>query len=171
MSRPYLMKKPDGTKQWFLNYNELHRLDGPALIQPDGTEAWYRNGKCHRVDGPAVKTPRGSNAWYYKGLIHREDGPAIEYNDGSKHWYYHGSLHRVNGPAVDHKVLAGDDIIRWYLYGSEFTEEQYNKVMRTCRRAIEILKSRLRRRYIETLTKTNTCDEINLYNIIADYMI
>jgi hypothetical protein len=44
-------------------------------------------------------------------------------------------------------------------------------VMRVCKRAIDKLKSRLRKTYIYTLRETNTCDEINLYNIIADYMI
>ena len=51
------------------------------------------------------------------------------------------------------------------------TEEQYDRVMRTCRRAIEKLKARLRRRYAEKLKETDVCDEMNLYNIIAEYVI
>lgn len=173
MARPYLLKKPDGTQEWFLNYNELHRLDGPAVIMPDGTTKWFRNGKCHREDGPAIESPDGARAWYYKGLNHRENGPAVEYNDGSKFWYYHGSLHRVGGPAVYHGTdyINDDDFCRWYLYGEEMEEEQYNKVMRTCKRAIAKLKSRLRKTYVEKLKETDICDEINLYNIIAEYVI
>lgn len=168
MSRSYLVKKPDGTKQWFLNYNELHRLDGPALIQPDGTEAWYRNGKCHRENGPALETPDGSKAWYFKGNLHREDGPAIENYDGSRTWFYHGSLHRIGGPAV---CYTGEDYFKWYLYGVRMTEEEYNRVMKTSKRAIDKFKSLLRRRYVEKMKETNTCDEVNLYNIIAEYII
>lgn len=168
MSRSYLVKKPDGTKQWFLNYNELHRLDGPALIQPDGTEAWYRNGKCHRENGPALETPDGSKAWYFKGNLHREDGPAIENYNGSRTWFYHGSLHRIGGPAV---CYTGEDYFKWYLYGVRMTEEEYNRVMKTCKRAIDKFKSLLRRRYVEKMKETNTCDEVNLYNIIAEYII
>jgi hypothetical protein len=171
MSRPYLLKKPDGTQQWFLNYNELHRLDGPAVIMPDGTTKWFRNGKCHREDGPAIESPDGARAWYYKGLNHREDGPALEYADGSKVWFYYGALHRLDGPAVHHIGIAEDDIIRWYIYGVEMTEEQYEKVMRTCKRAIAKLKSRLRKTYVEILKETDICYEINLYNIIAEYVI
>jgi hypothetical protein len=171
MSRPYLVKKADGTQQWFLNYNELHRLDGPALIMPDGTKNWFKNGKCHREDGPAIETPEGYYGWYYNGVVHREDGPALEYNDGvTKYWYYHGSLHRIGGPAIC-QLRDGDIENRWFLHGVEMAEEQYNKVTRTCRRAIEKLKARLRRRYTEKLKETDVCDEMNLYNIIAEYVI
>jgi hypothetical protein len=51
------------------------------------------------------------------------------------------------------------------------TEEQYNKIMRTCRRAVEKFKAPLRRKYVSALKETNTCDEVFLYNIIASYMI
>lgn len=168
MSRPYLVTKPDGTKEWFLNYNELHRLDGPAVIMPDGTTKWFRNGKCHREDGPALETPDGSKAWYFKGLLHREDGPAIEHHDGSRTWFYHGSLHRIGGPAV---CYTEDDYDRWYLYGESITEEEYNRVMKTCKRAANKFKSMLRKKYACALEKTNTCDEVNLYKIIAEYII
>ena len=56
-------------------------------IRPDGTKAWYLNGKRHRKDGPAVEWANGDKAWYLNGKCHREDGPAIEYADGSKAWY------------------------------------------------------------------------------------
>jgi hypothetical protein len=53
----------------------------------------------------------------------------------------------------------------------EMEKEQYYDVMRTCKRAIAKLKSRLRKRYVEKLKETDICDEINLYNIIAEYVI
>jgi hypothetical protein len=171
MARPYLLKKSDGTQQWFLNYNELHRLDGPALIKPDGTQVWYKNGKCHRVDGPAVESPGGSLAWYYNGLNHREDGAALEHNCGSRVWFYHGALHRVNGPAVHYIGGDDDDIIRWYLYGVEMTEEKYHKVMRTCRRVIEKFKNNYRNRLISVLRETEIFGEKYLCNDVAKYVI
>ncbi len=166
--RPYLLKKPDGTQEWFLNYNELHRVDGPAVIMPDGTKKWFKNGKCHREDGPAIELPSGYYGWYYNGLQHREDGPALEYNDGSFFWYYHGSIHRVGGPAIYHEPR---EHYGYYLNGVEMTEDQYNKVMRTCKKAINKFKSKLRKKYVNALNKTNTCDEVNIYNIIAEYLI
>jgi hypothetical protein len=172
MSRPYLLTKPDGTKQWFLNYNELHRLDGPAVIMPDGTTKWFRNGNCHREDGPAIESPDGYYAWYYNNILHREDGPAVEYQDGTKFWHYHGAYHRVGGPAVYYgSVWRNDKTYRWYLYGVEMEKENYYRVLRTCRRAVEKFKVPLRRKYISALKETNTCNEVFLYNIIASYMI
>jgi len=35
---------PDGTKAWYAN-GKLHRDDGPAVIRPDNTEEWYMHGK------------------------------------------------------------------------------------------------------------------------------
>jgi hypothetical protein len=171
MSRSYMLKKPDGTKEWFLNYNELHRLDGPAVIMPDGTTKWFRNGKCHREDGPAIESPAGYYGWWYNGVLHRENGPAVEYKDGSNFWCYHGLYHRIGGPAIC-RVRRGDNIeYRWYLYNTEMTEEQYDRVMRTCRRAVEKFKSKLRKKYVCALEKTNICDDVNLYSIIAEYII
>ena len=49
---------------------ELHRLDGPAVIHPDGYEAWYRNGIRHRLDGPAINNQyTGYKAWYDNGEL------------------------------------------------------------------------------------------------------
>src|SRR3990170_7906370 len=50
----------------------------------------------HRLDGPAVKWPDGSNEWLVNGELHRLDGPAIEYANGRKGWWVDGKLHRVN---------------------------------------------------------------------------
>ena len=39
------------------NRGELHCEDGPAVIHPDGYQAWYQNGLRHRAEGPAVVYP------------------------------------------------------------------------------------------------------------------
>jgi len=147
MSRPYLLTKPDGTKQWFLN-NKLHRLDGPA-----------------------VETPEGSRCWYYRGLNHRVNGPAIEYADGSRVWFYYGALHRLDGPAIYYTEIFGDNHYGWYINGNKMSEEKFNKVMSICKKVIIKFKTALRRKYISVLKETNTCDEVFLYNIISAYMI
>ena len=59
---------------------------------PDGTKAWYLNGKLHREDGPAVECASGTKEWFLHGKYHREDGPAHEWGDGHKQWYLHGEL-------------------------------------------------------------------------------
>ncbi|MHB8220768.1 MAG: hypothetical protein ACYDHU_10685 [Acidimicrobiales bacterium] len=92
----------------------LHRIDGPALVIPDGTEEWYLDGHLHRTDGgPAVTTGDGSLYWYEHGRLHRTNGPAIMRSDGSREYYRHGELHRTDGPAISGPYVS----VRWYLYG------------------------------------------------------
>ncbi len=97
----------DGTisNEYILYYNEskLHRTDGPAMEFGDGERQWYINGKRHRVDGPAIEYPDGVKGWYIDGKLHRVDGPAIEYSDGRK---------------------------RWYIGGEEYTEKQFNELIK-----------------------------------------
>lgn len=38
------IKYTDGTEEW-LEDDELHRLDGPAYINPAGFQFWYVHGK------------------------------------------------------------------------------------------------------------------------------
>ena len=75
----------DGTQLWYLN-DQLHRIDGPAIIRLDGTQAWYVNGRCHRTDGPAYINANGTQAWYVYGQRHRVDGPAIIGTYASRWW-------------------------------------------------------------------------------------
>lgn len=36
---------------------ELHREDGPAIINPNGECWWFKNDKAHRLGGPAMIRP------------------------------------------------------------------------------------------------------------------
>lgn len=42
----------------------------------DGVK-YYKNSELHRDDGPAIENNDGSVGWFQKGQFHREDGPAI----------------------------------------------------------------------------------------------
>ena len=46
---------------------QLHRLDGPAWIHPNGTEYWVQDGDLHRLNGPAVIRHDKRLYWYVKG--------------------------------------------------------------------------------------------------------
>jgi hypothetical protein len=48
---------------------------------------WFLNGVLHREDGPAIEEGDGTKYWYLNGKLHREDGPAIEYANGIKRWF------------------------------------------------------------------------------------
>ena len=38
------IKFSDGTQIWLESTEVLHNADGPAIIYPDGSAAWYKNG-------------------------------------------------------------------------------------------------------------------------------
>ena len=42
MNKPECITFSYGTKAWFLN-GKLHREEGPAVERPDGTKEWYLN--------------------------------------------------------------------------------------------------------------------------------
>jgi len=87
----YRVEVNDKNTRWYKwGTNELHREDGPAIKQANGTESWYLDGKHHRENGPAIEWANGSESWYLNGKYHREDGPAIEWGSGSRGWYLNG---------------------------------------------------------------------------------
>lgn len=67
-----------GIKWWFNDKNQVHRLDGPAIIYPNGTKRWYQNGLLHRLDGPAVEYFSGTDGhhtkWWIRGEHYTEEG-------------------------------------------------------------------------------------------------
>ena len=91
-------------------------IDGKYLI-------W---AKLHRIDGPAIDLYDGSKEWWLNGNPHRLDGPAVEYGNGTKEWWQYGKLHRTDGPAVE----RFDGSKRWYLNYEEFTEEEFNQIIK-----------------------------------------
>ena len=68
----------------------LHREDGPAIENANGSKSWYLNNRLHREDGPAIENANGDKSWFLDGKRHREDGPAIEWANGDKSWYLNG---------------------------------------------------------------------------------
>jgi hypothetical protein len=82
---------------WFDDNGVYHRDDGPALIQKNGTEAWYVHGELHRIGGPAVSLPEDNiQQWYIHGIIHRTDGPAIISPTGNE-YYLNGEIIDISG--------------------------------------------------------------------------
>jgi len=110
--QPKMKVHPDGSKAWFLN-GKFHRTDGPAIEWADGTKEWWLNGNRHRTDGPAYEDADGTKKWWLNGNLHRTDGPAYEGADGSKAWRLDGEqvswqdLYRqANDPEIELKILT-----------------------------------------------------------------
>ena len=78
---------PNGTKRWYNDKDQLHRLNGPAIEVANGNKYWYQNGQRHRDNGlPAIERSNGDKEWYQNGKRHRLTGPAIVYHDGTKRY-------------------------------------------------------------------------------------
>jgi len=80
----------NGYEEWNDADCKLHRDgDQPAMVWPDGSKFWYRDGKLHRDgDQPAMVFADGSKIWFRDGKRHRDgEQPAVVWPDGSKFWY------------------------------------------------------------------------------------
>ncbi|MBI1379181.1 MAG: hypothetical protein GC157_17135 [Frankiales bacterium] len=79
-------------------------------VLPDGTRIWLHDGRLfHRVDGPAVVHPDGTTEWWYLGWLHRADGPAIEGPDGRAEWWRHGRPLHPDGRPLDRDQIHVHD--------------------------------------------------------------
>lgn len=78
------LRFPD-SRIWTNDSGYLHREDGPARIDDNGSEHWLQNGEYHRVGGPCYDGPAGEE-WQIHGKHHRVDGPAIIWSNGKKTW-------------------------------------------------------------------------------------
>jgi len=106
----------EGTKRWYNEKNEFHRLDGPAVDYPTGRNEWWVNGKLHRLDGPAIECSNGDKWWYQNGKLHRLDGPVVEWPDGTKEWWVEGcryteeefkaKIEAMNRPCIGKKIVV-----------------------------------------------------------------
>lgn len=62
-----VMRIERGDKVWRNKKGVLHRTDGPAAENTDGSKEWRLNGQYHRIDGPAIEWADGSKEWWING--------------------------------------------------------------------------------------------------------
>jgi len=89
---------------------------------------WYDGDMLHREDGPAIINTDGSKLWYYNDHLHRNDGPASTHPDGDEMWFTHGKLHRLDGPAV---IFGG--IKEWWINDEQIncsSQEEFEKILK-----------------------------------------
>jgi hypothetical protein len=68
----YMKKAFDGHSKEYYN---IHREDGPALIQKDGKQYWLQNGKLHRSNGPCVVYPLSivEPKFFLEGKLYKDE--------------------------------------------------------------------------------------------------
>ena len=64
--KPALMAA-SGTQIWYTHGVKGRTGGKPAATLGDGGQRWFNQGLLHRVDGPAVIFPDGSASWYLNG--------------------------------------------------------------------------------------------------------
>lgn len=52
---------------------EIHRKDGPAVVDFRGNQWWYLNGMRHREDGPSAILQSGRRIWHKNGVFIKEE--------------------------------------------------------------------------------------------------
>jgi hypothetical protein len=122
MTNPRCEIGANGTKRWFNEKGEYHRLDGPAFETVDGTKVWYVNGKLHRLGAPAREWANGSRQWWVNGKLHRTDGPAFLSCLGQS-WWVDNKLHRLDGPAIEY--CSGTQEL--WVDNKKLTKEEFNQ--------------------------------------------
>ena len=81
-----------------------------------------------------IRIDRYGSKFYFSDkemkIFHRENGPAVEWVDGDKRWYLNGKCHREDGPAIE----CSDGYKSWYLNGVAYSEEDFNKKMKSSKK-------------------------------------
>ena len=76
------------------SYNEKNQLhsynDKPAVIHPDGSKLWYKNGLCHRDNNkPAIIWSDGTKEWWVDGIWQpNKDYVCLYIKDGKQYKKY-----------------------------------------------------------------------------------
>ena len=111
-----------------------------------GTNMWEKYGII------SIKFSNGSEEWYFNGKLHRDKEPAKIYLNGMNFWYRHGYLHRLDGPAITGRSIFSF-YSDWYIYGINYYESEYFKIIRVWKHYIEKITKKLKNRYKLLLKK------------------
>lgn len=89
---------------------------------------WMQNNEIHRENGPAIEHCTGSKEYWIKGKLHRSDGPAITNSNNTIHqWYYNGFRHRDNGPAIENINDSNDN--EYYFNNIKYKKDEYQQII------------------------------------------
>jgi len=92
-------------------------------LNDKGPIKYYNNaGELHRENGPAIENEDGSCYYFVNGLRHHEDGPACINATGTKEWWNKGKLHRIDGPAIERLNKIHNE---WWVSGKKVTELEF----------------------------------------------
>jgi hypothetical protein len=96
-----------GIKRWFDADGNIHRADGPAIEDVDGTKIWQKHGLLHRDDGPACEFASGDDGWDHENYE----------RDGNYEWWLN-SIYMSFDEWLDEVDISDEDKVMMKLqYG------------------------------------------------------
>jgi hypothetical protein len=125
------------TVRYYLN-NQLHRRDGPAIIQylPNNTIyywSWLLYGQLHRDENDTTQIDCTEDYCHYC----KNNNPSVWCDGGYKKWYDHNRLSRLNGPAYRSccfDVCGYHEM--WYINDIKYKEEDYHRLICSTKKII-----------------------------------
>jgi len=94
-------------KQFRNDKNQLHNLDGPALVLENGRQSWFVDGFRHNPNGPAIIAADGRKIYY---LFGRRFDDIAEFNFCVKH--LHCLIIKYEDIEFKHSVKFHDEKIQ-----------------------------------------------------------
>ena len=81
----------------FKNYYDVPKdFTGVCKLSYDLSICYFQDRTYHREDGPAIIESNGKEYWFINGKRHREDGAAIIYKSGYKEFWYKNKCYGTN---------------------------------------------------------------------------
>lgn len=107
-------------------YEDVPKNYTGMIEYSDETVRWYKKGERHRLDGPAVVWPDGTKFWFREGLLHRTDGPAKELENNRKEWWIVGKKYNFTRLVILEKknIFLGTEKGRYDLEWLKFLTEE-----------------------------------------------
>lgn len=96
-------------------------------VKTSGEIVWYKDKDLKtigRLDGPAIENTNGYQAYVVDGKFHRLGGPAQIWDENNYNYFEDDKLHRLDGPAC---VRSNPNANQYFIKGKCFSKEQFDQ--------------------------------------------
>lgn len=104
-------------------------------VKTSGDIIWYKDKDLKiisRLDGPAIENTNGYQAYVVDGKFHRLGGPAQIWDENNCNYFEDDKLHRLDGPAC---VRSNPRDNQYFIKGKCFSKEQFDQEVAKLNRA------------------------------------
>lgn len=104
-------------------------------VKTSGDIIWYKDKDLKiisRLDGPAIENTNGYQAYVVDGKFHRLGGPAQIWDENNCNYFEDDKLHRLDGPAC---IRSSPRDNQYFIKGKCFSKEQFDQEVAKLNRA------------------------------------